>query len=300
MARIRSIKPAFFSSDDTCRCSPLARLLFIGLWTEADREGRLEDRPDQLKRRLLPDDQVGVDALLWELVDRGLIRRYVSGGLGIVQVVHFLEHQKPHPKEAPSALPATGADLPRLNTASREQVVIHPIETPAVEISAPAASEPHLNTASREQVSVHPVEHPSSPRRNGSGSGDLGYGVSDQGQEGGGVPRRAPGLVVSPMEFHRQHGRHVSGFCDWLCLPQLVHDEFVNRVIGAGAQEPDAQAQVLAWAREVRRRWAGRIPGDDIFTFWRHEWQATHGSNKPGTAGGVDLLGGLNEVIARG
>ena len=41
MARIRTIKPEFFTSDDICALSPLARLLYVGLWCEADREGRL-------------------------------------------------------------------------------------------------------------------------------------------------------------------------------------------------------------------------------------------------------------------
>ena len=41
MARIRTIKPEFFTSDDICALSPRARLLYVGLWCEADREGRL-------------------------------------------------------------------------------------------------------------------------------------------------------------------------------------------------------------------------------------------------------------------
>lgn len=110
--------------------------------------------------------------------------------------------------------------------------------------------------------------------------------------------RQAP-LIVSPLAFHKAHGKHVSEFCAWVCFPQVVFDEFVRRVLGAGADEAAARAQVTAWAQDVRQRWAGRIPGDDIFTFWRHEWQATFGSNRP-ASGGVDVLAGLNEVIARG
>src|SRR5215831_9444642 len=61
MQRIRTIKPDFFLSDDVLALSFPARLLFIGLWTCADREGRLEDRPAFLKRVLLPDDPVEID-----------------------------------------------------------------------------------------------------------------------------------------------------------------------------------------------------------------------------------------------
>lgn len=49
MARARNIKPAFFMNDELAEIDPLGRLLFIGLWTIADREGRLEDRPARHK-----------------------------------------------------------------------------------------------------------------------------------------------------------------------------------------------------------------------------------------------------------
>ena len=37
MARARNIKPGFFTNDVLADCDPLARLLFAGLWTVADR-----------------------------------------------------------------------------------------------------------------------------------------------------------------------------------------------------------------------------------------------------------------------
>lgn len=95
------------------------------------------------------------------------------------------------------------------------------------------------------------------------------------------APQAGPIRHPSPLAWDRQHGRHVVGFCSWVCLPQSVFDEFVNRVIGAGATEPEAVAQVRAWAGGVRDAWAGKIPGDGIFDFWRHEWASTHGSNRP-------------------
>jgi len=268
MARIRSIKPAFFTSEDTCACSPLARLLFLGLLTEADKAGRLEDRPRQLKRRLLPDDDCDVDALLWELVDHALVSRYQAAGVEIIQVLNFLKHQKPHPKESESQLPASGQEKPRLDPASREQ------------------------------VSMVPVENPSCPRRNGSG--DLSNGYGDQ--EGrGGEPASPPAhnggrLITSSMDWFKQHGKHADGFCDWLCFPQSSFNRFVNLVIGAGATEAVAIAQVRRWAVEVRRQWTSGeragLPGSDIFKFWDHEWEATHGSNRP-AAGAVNVLAGL-------
>lgn len=54
MARIRAIKPDFFTSEDIVSLSPLARLLFISTWLEADREGRFVWRPKTMKLRYLP------------------------------------------------------------------------------------------------------------------------------------------------------------------------------------------------------------------------------------------------------
>lgn len=104
-------------------------------------------------------------------------------------------------------------------------------------------------------------------------------------------PQGGP-LIVSPMAYFKQHGQHVDGFCDWMCLPRSSFTRFVNLLIGAGATEESAERQARVWATSVRQAWVGRIPGDDIFKFWDHEWAATHGSNKP-APGAIDVLAGL-------
>lgn len=106
MARIRSIKPDFFMHDGLAELSPLHRLLFIGLWTQADREGRLEDRPARIKVAVLPYDKVDVDQMLEDLARHGFVVRYEVDGASLIQVTKFAEHQLPHHKEPPSMLPA--------------------------------------------------------------------------------------------------------------------------------------------------------------------------------------------------
>lgn len=118
MARARILKPSFFMNDVLGSLPPLARLLFQGLWTVADRDGRLKDRPVRLKAEILPYDDCDCDALLGQLDAAGFIRRYQVDGETYIQVINFLEHQAPHPKEAPSAIPAP-ANEPRKETASR-------------------------------------------------------------------------------------------------------------------------------------------------------------------------------------
>ena len=68
MARIRTIKPDFFTSEDIVGITPLARLLYVATWLEADREGRFVWRPKTLKLRYLPGDQCDIDGLADELV----------------------------------------------------------------------------------------------------------------------------------------------------------------------------------------------------------------------------------------
>jgi hypothetical protein len=82
-----------------------ARLLFIGLWTIADREGRLEDRPRKIKAALFPYDQSDVDDLLRQLARKGFLRRYEAEGGRYIHITNFKKHQNPHPKEAPSDIP---------------------------------------------------------------------------------------------------------------------------------------------------------------------------------------------------
>lgn len=84
------------------------RLLFIGLWTLADREGRLEDRVRKIKMAVFPADEVDVESGLQELHDARLIIRYRIEGKALIQVVNFTKHQTPHIKESASTLPAPG------------------------------------------------------------------------------------------------------------------------------------------------------------------------------------------------
>jgi hypothetical protein len=106
MARIRMVKPDFFDDPDIGVLSPLARLFFIGLWTQADREGRLVDDMRRLKIRIFPFDAVDCEALAVELHGKDMIRRYSAGEKhGFIWIRNFTKHQRPHPKEPASLIP---------------------------------------------------------------------------------------------------------------------------------------------------------------------------------------------------
>jgi hypothetical protein len=224
MARIRTIKPQFFTSEDVTAQSPLARLLFIGLFTECDRDGRVEDRPKTLKMRLLPEDECDVDALLWCLVDGGLIRRYEAGGVNIIQVLKFDKHQKPHPKELPSTLPKEGHDRKK----------------------------PHLNTAEPTHSSDHPVENPSGT----VGREGKEYGVSlregEREQNGAHVPKIQGTGAYEPGSLPRDHLRHaVCGPLWKICLKQWEYE-----VLAKAYNHPDphgTRALIVQFIEQLER-----------------------------------------------
>jgi hypothetical protein len=105
MARTRLIKPGFFSNDLLAECDPLARLLFAGLWTIVDCDGRTVDRRARIKAQVLPYDDCNIDALMAQLVGRGFVQVYAVDGVSYLQVTGFAKHQRPHKKETSENLP---------------------------------------------------------------------------------------------------------------------------------------------------------------------------------------------------
>ena len=106
MSRIRTIKPEFFTSEDIFGMTPLARLFYVSLWCESDREGRLEWKLGTFKARYLPGDDCDISALGDELISRGLIELYEVDGKKYAFIPTFTEHQVINNREAPSKIPA--------------------------------------------------------------------------------------------------------------------------------------------------------------------------------------------------
>ena len=123
MARARNIKPGFFKNEFLAEMSAETRLLFIGLWTLADREGRLEDRPKRIKAELFAFDMFDVDSMLNRLQDDGFVVRYEVEGQKLIEVCNFVKHQDPHYREKASELPPPPGreNLVKANGVTRNQ-----------------------------------------------------------------------------------------------------------------------------------------------------------------------------------
>lgn len=107
MARARNIKPGFFKNEYLAAMEPMTRLLFIGLWTLADREGRLEYRPKRIWMELFPlEESYSVEDGIADLSDAGFLLAFEANGKTYLQVANWSKHQSPHHKEVGSDIPA--------------------------------------------------------------------------------------------------------------------------------------------------------------------------------------------------
>ena len=105
MSRSRNIKPGFFKNELLVEHPPMVRLLFIGLWCEADREGRLEYRPRRLRAAIFPYDDIDVTDGIAALADDGFLHVYEADGKEYIQISNWSKHQNPHHKEVGSVIP---------------------------------------------------------------------------------------------------------------------------------------------------------------------------------------------------
>lgn len=121
MARARNIKPGFFESEQVGSVSMGARLLFIALWQLADREGRLIERPMQIRAYAFRYDPITAEqAAAWldELEASKLIERFPFMGQTAIEIPAFSKHQRPHSKEPQSVIARNISGEPEKNRAT--------------------------------------------------------------------------------------------------------------------------------------------------------------------------------------
>lgn len=186
MARTRNIKPGFFRNDKLCELQPLTRLLFAGLWTIADREGRLEDNPRRIRAEIFPyEDKVGVpklDSMLQELCEPGFILRYESDGSRFINIPNFKKHQNPHVKEPASIIPAPDESSARPGQ-EQEKNQTSTGHVSALESDEPAA-EPVKSVSARVLTTNHLVPSTNhQPRQPAAGSVSVSVPMSGRTEE---------------------------------------------------------------------------------------------------------------------
>jgi len=96
MARIRTIKPEFWSSEQVMECQALTRLLFIGIWNFCDDGGNHPDSEKTIKARVFPGDEISsssIRRMLDELSSNGLLTFYEHSDKRYLHVCGW-EHQR--------------------------------------------------------------------------------------------------------------------------------------------------------------------------------------------------------------
>ena len=169
--RIRTVKPEFWKDEELAKLTPWARLLFIGLWGLADKEGLLKDEPGRIKAEIFPYNRIRMEELLAELSgvkrsdqtadrvhdqqsgpekadliancvhgsqlgERPFILRYEVNGLKMIWVRTFKKHQRISGKEAESIsiLPKPQTSIPEAPPPTSDKP---PIEQPGSTGEAP-------------------------------------------------------------------------------------------------------------------------------------------------------------------
>lgn len=97
MARIRSIKPEYWTDEKTGKLKLQERLLFIGLWNIADDQGCLKSGTGYIKGQLFPyDEELRIDTVkswLTSLINARLIVPFTFKGEGYYFIRTFEDHQ---------------------------------------------------------------------------------------------------------------------------------------------------------------------------------------------------------------
>lgn len=127
MARIRSIKPEFWTSEQVADCSPTARLLFVGMWNFCDDQGVHPASPKRLKMEVFPADAFTLEQIegwIDELREAGLIVEYTAEGQDFWAVTGW-HHQKIEKRTNKYPAP------PDRKIADHSSTVLQPLDEPS-------------------------------------------------------------------------------------------------------------------------------------------------------------------------
>lgn len=118
MARIRTIKPDFWTDEKIVELSMEARLFFIGSWNFADDNGNLQRSARKLKMQIFPADTIDCEPLIESLKAHGLLIEYTVNGEQFLHIKGFKAHQVIN-RPSKSGLPnIQNADIPSTLTES--------------------------------------------------------------------------------------------------------------------------------------------------------------------------------------
>jgi len=186
MARIRTVKPEFWTDERIGECSFTARLLFIATWNFADDHGGLERSAKQLKAQAFPYDNIDCEPLVQELLQQGLLIEYHSGGKKYLHIKGFRKHQKNEKPAAPR--------FPLFEESSAVATPVPPASSGSTESSrgSTATSSGETRTSSGSSSSLGKIKE-----------GKIKEGNGEEGSAEGRMARapRSPNATRLPADF---------------------------------------------------------------------------------------------------
>jgi len=120
VARIRNIKPDFWTDEKLVELETWERLLFIGLWNFADDEGYMPYSPKRIKMQVFPGDSLEVSRGVQSLISIGAVELFDSEFGQVLHVSKWSKHQK---VSNPSKSKYSSVDLTPLDGKPRKQAV---------------------------------------------------------------------------------------------------------------------------------------------------------------------------------
>jgi hypothetical protein len=201
VARIRTIKPEFWTDEKLSILDPLTRLVFLGLISMADDAGRLVDSVRLVDGMLFPNtDDTSRDSLDTLARMSRIVRYRSSSGQALIQILNWDRHQKvdnpnkytlPGPESAAVIQPAVSNGV---NGAS-EHTSLEPRENLASLSRNPIVTTPDLRPTTNDL-------RPTTPERAGDWVDSL-AAVWKNHRKG-----RAPRELIerSLGELHEEHG----------------------------------------------------------------------------------------------
>jgi hypothetical protein len=176
MARMRVLKPEFWSDGNMTALTRDARLFYIGMWNFACDGGHVPADPMALKLQILPADDVDPFALVNELLDMERIQLRETEGRKYLSILRFRDHQKIDARWQ--------SRCPYCKGEQADKWLAVPLQTVAA---------PRRNSREPRRASTQTQESPD----RGSESPDRGSESPDRGSERLGEARRSSGVEWS-------------------------------------------------------------------------------------------------------
>ena len=235
MARIRTIKPEYWSSPDTAACDdPWARLLFIAMWNWADDTGRGTANPKELGGFAFPNDEkietADIRRMLGEIRRAFGVTFYMVGGRPYYAIPSWDNHQKIDKR--------SGARHP----APEEGEEWDPDPTQPPDLGRRGFSEEPAES------SAEPAESTPNPRRN------LGAGTGEQGNRG-------TEEVTTSLSADAPRQTAPDPFDEfWAAYPRKVDKQAARKAWRAVLRKKVDPHQLVAAARSYAAQRAGQDP----------------------------------------